>query len=812
MTAGPGTPAGRAPIAATYRLQLRAEFDFDDAAAAAPRIAALGATHLYLSPILQAAPGSSHGYDVVDHSRLSADLGGDEGFARLAAAAHAAGLGIVVDVVPNHVAIPTPAWHNPVLWSVLRDGPAAREARWFDVDWTGDDRALLMPILGAPIGRCLRDGEITLDRSGDEPLVRYYEHVLPVRPGTEELPLPALLDRQWYRLAYWRVADEELNYRRFFDVDTLAGVRMELPEVFHATHRVLLELHARGDLDGFRIDHPDGLSDPRGYLERLAEATGGAWVVVEKILEGDEALPDDWPCAGTTGYDALNRVMGVLVDPAGAESLTATWTDLGGAPRGFAEAADAAKRQVLDGPLRAEVNRLVGIAAAICHDDIMLRDHTRRGLEEALIELLAAFPVYRAYVTPGEEPSPAAREHLRHAADAARARLPERAEEVDLLADLALGRRGRDALRDEFCIRFQQTCGPVMAKGVEDTAFYRWFRLSALNEVGGDPGAFGIDPDRLHAWAHARQARHPLGMTSLTTHDTKRSEDVRARLVALSEIAEEWRAQALGWHEAAAPLRAGDERPHPADEYLMWQALVGAWPIDRDRLWPYLQKALREAKLRTSWTAPDDEYEASVEALVAGVLADPDLSASVAAFVERLAPATRSNVLSQKLLQLMLPGVVDVYQGTELVTLSLVDPDNRRPVDHAGRRARMERLDAGAAPAGLDDEKLLVTMRALRLRREHPGWFAGADASYEALPSGSVHAVGMLRAGRVAGIATRLPLGLERGGGWGTASVALPDGAWRDVLRDAPVAGGLVPLAELLGHLPVALLVREDDR
>ena len=374
-----GGGSARRPIAATYRLQLRPEFTFDDAAAVAPYLADLGVTHLYLSPILQAAPGSAHGYDVVDHSRLNAELGGDDGFDRLAAAARAAGLGIVVDVVPNHVAIPTPASLNPVLWSVLRDGPAAPEARWFDVDWSVERRALLMPVLGDPIGRCLSRGEIHLDRSGDEPLVRYFDHVLPVRPGTEDMPLPELLDRQWYRLAHWRVAAEELNYRRFFDVDTLAGIRMEVPEVFEATHRVLVGRYAAGDVDGFRIDHPDGLADPRGYLRDLAAATGGAWTVVEKILEGDEQLPEDWACAGTTGYDALNRVMGALVDPAGAEPLTAVWLELAGGPRAFEDCAEEAKRQNLAGTLHAEVNRLADLAAEICQDDIMLRDHTRRG-------------------------------------------------------------------------------------------------------------------------------------------------------------------------------------------------------------------------------------------------------------------------------------------------------------------------------------------------------------------------------------------------------------------------------------------------
>ena len=804
---GAGASARR-PIAATYRLQLRPEFTFDDAAAVVPYLADLGATHLYLSPILQAAPGSAHGYDVVDHSRVNAELGGDDGLDRLVAAAHDAGLGIVVDVVPNHVAIPTPARLNPVLWSVLRDGPAAPEARWFDVDWSAEHRALLVPVLGDKIGRVLSRGEIVLDRSGDEPLVRYHEHELPVRPGTEDLPLPELLDRQWYRLAHWKVADEELNYRRFFDVDTLAGIRMELPDVFEATHRLLVARHAAGDVDGFRIDHPDGLADPRGYLRDLAAATDGAWVVVEKILEGEERLPEDWACAGTTGYDALNRVMGVLVDPAGAEPLTAAWIAVAGGPRAFEDCAEQAKRQVLDGPLRAEVNRLVGLVADIAHDDIMLRDHTRRGLEEALVELLVAFDVYRAYVVPGEPPSAEAREHLERAAAAARERLPERADEVELLVDFALGRRGRDARGDEFCVRFQQTCGPAMAKGVEDTAFYRYLRLAPLNEVGGDPGTLGIEPDRLHAWAAAQQERHPLGMTGLTTHDTKRSEDVRARLAALSELGDEWREEVLLWHEEAAGLRAG-EAPHPADAHLLWQTLVGAWPIGMDRLEPYLQKALREAKLRTSWVTPDEAYEASLAGLAAAVLEDDRMRGRIAALVDRLAPATRSNALSQKLLQLMLPGVADCYQGTELVALSLVDPDNRRPVDYEERRRRLARLDGGAPPADLDDEKLLVTSRALRLRREHPEWLAGPEASYAALPTGSGHAVGVLRAGRVAAVATRLPIGLERAGGWGAAAVALPEGRWRDRLAGRVVEGGLLPLAELLAGLPVALLVRE---
>lgn len=798
----------RAPVS-TYRLQLRREFTFADAAAVVPRLAALGVTHLYLSPVLQAVPGSAHGYDVIDHSRVSDDLGGEDGLRALADAARAHGLGIVVDVVPNHVALPVPETANPRLWSLLRDGPRSASARWFDVDWSGQEGAVLLAVLGNRIGRCLADGEIALDTSGPEPVVRYFDHVFPVRPGTEGLPLPELLDAQWYRLAHWRVADEELNYRRFFDVDTLAGVRVDDPEVFDAMHETLVRLHRDGVVDGFRIDHPDGLADPRGYLARLRDATDGAWVVVEKILEGDERLPDDWPCAGTTGYEAIARLHELLTDPAGAAPLAATWAAADATDPDFAAAARRGKRDVLAGPLRAEVNRLVELAAEICRGDLMLRDHTRRGLEEALVELLVAFPVYRAYVVPGEDPSPDAVAGVEAAAAAAAAAVPDRAEEVALLAGLALGRLGRDARRDAFCVRFQQTTGPVMAKGVEDTALYRWFPLAALNEVGGDPGTVGASPDRLHAWAEDRAARHPLGMTALTTHDTKRSEDVRARLLLLAECPREWAALLDDLRSLADPHRMPAPPVHPADELLLWQTAVGAWPIDADRLSTYMTKALREAKLRSRWTDPDTAYEAAVTGLAKAALADSAVTGRIAGFVAELDDGWRSNVLTQKLLQLTLPGVADVYQGTEAGTLSLVDPDNRRPVDHAALAVRLAALDAGAPPGDLDGEKLLVTARALRLRRDHPGWFTGVGAGYAPLATTGAHAVGFVRGGAVAVIGTRLPIALARSGGWGTAGVALPEGAWRDVLTDGSPVDGLVPAAALLDRLPVALLVRD---
>ena len=787
----------------TYRLQLRPEFGFDEAAAVLPYLRDLGVTHVYLSPVLQAQPGSEHGYDVIDHTQLSSGLGGAEGFRRFSDAAHSHGLGVVVDVVPNHMAVPTPVWLNAALWSVLRDGPASSYAHWFDVDWAAQERAILMPVLGRRIGQCVADGEITLDQSGAEPVVRYFDKVFPVRAGTVDLPLETLLDRQFYRLAHWRVGDEELNYRRFFDIDTLVAIRVEDARVFAETHAVLLSLVAEGRVDGLRIDHPDGLAAPRDYLRRLHAGTEGAWVVVEKILEGDESLPDDWPCAGTTGYDALLRAGGLFVDPAGAEPLGALYASLTGEPTDFAPVVEEAKRWVVEHGLVAEVHRLVDLAAAICHTHLELRDHTRRGLRESLVELLVAFPVYRAYVVPGEPAPDSAREIVAPAVEVARQRLPEeRHDTLDLVAALALGEGGRGPHRDEFVVRFQQTCGPVMAKGVEDTAFYRWLRLTALNEVGGDPEHLGVTPDELHAWCARAQRDWPDAMTTLSTHDTKRSEDVRARLFALSEVPDRWGRAVSEWRAATASYR-----PSLLDantEYLIWQTLVGVWPLSAPRLVAYLEKATREAKQHTTWTEPNEPYDAAVRDFAKCLLDDSDVLSSVADFVASLEPALRTNVLGQKLVALCMPGVPDVYQGCDLVDLSLVDPDNRRAVDFADRRARLERLDAGNAPADLSDEKLLVVSRALRVRRDHPEWF-GAASSYSPVATSTPRAVAFARAGSVVTVVSRLT---ARAPGWEDETVDLPPGRWHDVFTDTTYDAGAVPLADLLAELPVALLVR----
>jgi (1->4)-alpha-D-glucan 1-alpha-D-glucosylmutase len=791
---------------ATYRFQLRAEFGFDAAAAVVPYLESLGISHAYLSPILQAAPGSTHGYDVVDHSRLSEPMGGRPAFERLSARLAESRMGAIADVVPNHVAVPTPASLNKALWSVLQLGPGSPYAEWFDVDWGSGNQPLLMAVLGQRIGKVLADGELSVE----DGVLRYYDHEYPLRPGTEDLPIAALVTEQWYRLAHWRVADEELNYRRFFDVDTLAAIRQESAEVFDATHELLLELLNEGKLNGFRIDHPDGLADPRGYLRRLAERTGGAWVVVEKILEGDEELPSDWPCAGTTGYDALLRVGGLFVDPSGAAPLAALHSELTGAPADFGPVVEEAKREIVQHGQYAEVHRLVELLARICQDDVRLRDHTRRAFHEVVAELLVQFEVYRAYVVPGEEPSPTAVAALERAAEKARANLDEdRQATLDVVLHLLLGRENStidEQARAELIVRFQQTCGPVMAKGVEDTAFYRWFRLTSLNEVGGDPEHFGVTPEEFHAYATQLNTHWPKTMTTLSTHDTKRSEDVRARLGVLSEQPAAWSEAVREWRRLSeahrSPLLDG------STEYLFWQTLFGTWddgPLAEDRMQGYLLKAIREAKRNTSWTSPDEEYEQTVAAFVSGVLQDDSVLDSVRRFADEQTGYIRAATLGQKLVQLTMPGVPDVYQGTELVDLSLVDPDNRRPVDYEQRIERLKRLDGGGKAEDLSDEKLLITSRALRIRRQYQEAFAG---SYTPLPTSNGHAVAFARGDAVITVATRLPAALQRLGGWGDSAVVLPSGQWKNVLTGREVGSGAARIEDLLTDLPVALLVR----
>lgn len=754
----------------TYRLQVTADWTLSDAAELVPYLTALGVDWIYLSPILAAEAGSGHGYDVVDHGEVDPDRGGDSGLRRVAETAHDAGHGVLVDIVPNHVGVATPeasVWW----WDVLTRGQGSPYAGYFDIEWGVSGGRVRLPILG--------DGDDQLDQLRiEDGALWYYDHRLPIAPGTGAGTPREVLARQHYELMNYRRADTELNYRRFFVVNDLAAIRVELPEVFAASHAEIRRWLDRGWVDGLRIDHPDGLADPGRYLDDLAELTGGRYVLVEKIIEGDETLPAAWACAGTTGYDALAAVDRLFVDPAGEPALDVLDTQLrGGLTVDWAAMTRGTKRAVADGLLRSEVLRLARLVTDVERAD------------DGIAELLSSLAVYRTYLPIGGD-------QLTDAVERATTARPE------LAATLReLDRRLRE-IGTEFSTRFQQTSGMVMAKGVEDCAFYRWSRLTSLTEVGGEPGVFAVGPAELHDRHARRLAQSPHTMTALSTHDTKRSEDVRARISVLSELPREWASAVRRWNRLA-PLRDG------ALANLLWQAVVGAWPVERDRLHAYAEKAAREAGVSTAWIDPDVAFEERMHALVDAVFDDSDLATDIVAFADRITGPGRSNSLSAKLIQLVAPGVPDVYQGTELWDLSLVDPDNRRPVDYRARIDLLARLDKGWHPP-MDESgaaKLLVTSRALRLRRDRPDLFTGY-AAVAVDGAAADHIFAFDRGGALA-VATRLPVGLAAAGGWRDTVLHLPPGDWTDRLTGRPAGSEHVRAADLLDTYPVALLVRE---
>ena len=767
--------------ASTYRVQLGPGLTFSGAAELIPYLRDLGVGAMYTSPVLAAVPGSTHGYDVVDPTRLNPGLGGDRGFADLACRLREAGLGLVIDIVPNHMGVALPA-ANPTWWDVLGLGRASPFARFYDIDW---DRApIMVPVLA--------DAAAVADLAIIDGQLAYHDLRFPLAPGTEGGTPQQVHERQHYRLTDWHRADSELNYRRFFEVTTLAAVRVEDPVVFRATHERVLRCVADGLVTGLRVDHPDGLADPGAYFRRLAAAAPSAWLVVEKILGANERLPALWPVAGTTGYDALRLVSGLFVDTGGEPAVTAFAAAECG-PQDLRQMEHDAKQWVAEHILLAEVRRIAR-AARRC----LPAGQSEPGqIEPAVAELLASFSVYRSYLADDEADA------LQTAAAEASRRAPGLAATIGALA--------RQMTADpvgELAERVQQTAAMVMAKGVEDTVFYRYNRFIALNEVGGDPGRFGVTPEEFH-WRVGKVAAgdHPRSMTALSTHDTKRSEDVRARLAVLSELPDEFAAAVRRW-SARARL------PEPTLNLLAWQSLVGAWPISQERLVRYLEKASREAKIATSWTEPNAEFDAAVAAWPKIVLTDGELAADVEAFVTQVRDAGWSNALGQKLVQLAMPGVPDLYQGSELWDLSLVDPDNRRPVDFDRRRDLLTRIDGGWLP-GLDDSgaaKLLIVTRALRLRRDRPELFGG---SYEPLPAqgpAADHLFAFARGGgHLVAVATRLPVTLQRAGGWRGTTLPTGPGPWTDVLTGQPVPSGWVAAEDLLQRYPVALLVRGDQ-
>lgn len=827
----PHIPQGHIPLT-SYRLQLNADFTFNDARKRLPYIRNLGFTDIYLSPILQAAPGSTHGYDVVNHKQISAEAGGIDAFRALAAEAHNLGLGVIVDLVPNHMAVPTPVWHNRPMWSLLKRGKDSEYANWFDVEL---DSPIMMPILGKRIGQVLADNELELKKMvipteperGEQWVLAYYDHIFPVAEGTESLPLHVLVERQNYRLAHWKVADEELNYRRFFDVGTLAAIRVEDPKVFVATHKLLLELYREGSIDAFRVDHPDGLADPRQYFRHLAAATEGAWVAAEKILEGDEQLPSDWPIAGTTGYDTMWRINALNVDPAAALPLGAIMHHMTGqSPAEYDAMVDQAKSQIIDTSLAAEVRRLGQLIWAICQDDLRLRDHTFRGLIDCLRQMVIEMDRYRAYIVPGESAPATSRAVIEETAERAKHHIdPDLYETLDVICGLVLGDEvgsagldSSDKRRDEVIVRFQQVCGAVMAKGVEDTTFYRWTHLVSLNEVGGSPQKFGITPDDVHHFAQVNQQNWPVTMTGGSTHDTKRCEDVRARINVISHYTDLWLSLIT-----QARVLTQNERPSfdcGAAENLMWQIIAGTWddgPIPDDRFIEYLTKAVREQKIWTSWTNPNENFEQQFFDFALAAKNNPDVQALFIRWAEKTTKAVRATLLSTKVIQMAMPGIADNYQGEEITQTSLVDPDNRRPIDYDALEETLDKISQHQ-PETLDEEKMLLTHHMAMLRRELPDVFVSANASYMPLAASSGHVFAFARGiddiPQVAIVATRLAGVLERHNGWNTQEVVLPDigdDLWEDVITHTTYQAGSQLASNLLSDYPVAILKRITD-
>jgi len=906
--------AGFGQVRATYRLQFHRGFTFHDAAKLVPYLSKLGISHVYASPIMEARPGSIHGYDIIDHNRLNPELGGEEGFREIVDALHRHGMGLILDIVPNHMAVGgrDNAWWLDVLeWG--RDSPFAE---YFDINWDATRPDLkgrvLLPVLGDQYGVVLENGEIELrfDAAEGSFSAWYFEHRLPISPrtypsilmaggealgelgrgfaalgpgpdearrhaaalkrhlsesarepalaeaiatvlghyaGTQGHPegfrkLHCLLEAQAYRIADWRVAAEEINYRRFFNINHLAGLRMESPEVFERTHRLVGELIRRGDVQGLRVDHIDGLFDPRAYCERLQEKFGSVYVVVEKILAHYETLPD-WPVVGTTGYDFANQVLGLFVDPAGERAMTRLYRRIADRREHFDDVLYASKKRIMQVNLASEMGVLAHEFHSLSMQDWHSRDFTLNGMRAALEEVIAAFPVYRSYVSL-RGPSAEDRRYIEWAI--ARARKRRHAVDTSVFDFLqavlthAPTDRPDDPQSPEMlrvAMHFQQVTGPVMAKACEDTAFYRYVRLVALNEVGGDPRRFGTSTAAFHHVTAARVHSWPRAIVTTATHDTKRGEDARVRMALLSELPLEWGRQVARWSRLNRSRRSesdGEIVPDRNVEYLFYQALFGAWPpslsVDdpegmqdlAKRLEAYMIKAVREGKERSSWSNPDADYEARLQRFVRGVLdasrANPFL-VEFRRFVVSLARLGVISSLSQVVLKLTVPGVPDIYQGGELWDFSLVDPDNRRPVDWQARRRLIDEVDrvcvTDLSRAWQDGrEKLLVIRRLLDLRRSHPALFAEGDyRPIEAEEDSGDHVCAFARArgeDAIIAIVPRLIYRLHDGGcsaNWGATKLELPPARWRDVFTGRRQNGGRsVLVGHLLADFPVAVL------
>jgi (1->4)-alpha-D-glucan 1-alpha-D-glucosylmutase len=947
---------------------LNGRFTFEQAHEIADYLADLGVGACYISPILRARPGSGHGYDVIDHGALNPEIGNRESFERFAGKLRQLGMGIILDVVPNHMCVADLS--NAQWFDVLENGPSSPHAKFFDVDWIPPRENLadkvLLPILGDQYGRVLEEQKLQIEYCDGSFVVRYYETALPIAPRswprilepvlqhvrarlsdsdarvlelesvitalgylplrTETDPsrirerqrekeiikrrlhalssecdvvasgivaalnglngrvgdpasfdsLERLLGEQAYRLSSWRVASDEINYRRFFDINELAALRTEDPAVFDATHRLIFNFIRAGWITGLRIDHPDGLFDPARYFADIQAALrstdGGAapfYVVAEKVVAGDESLREDWAIEGTTGYGFLNQLNGLFVFPGSKRAFRGLYERWTGWDTPFPELVYQCKRLILRASLSSELNVLARRLDRICQQHRHSRDFTLESLRLALAEVIACFPVYRTYITEATtKPDAEDRRHIAKAIEDARKRNPATNESVFeaiasilLLQDPASGTEAQRADRRLFVMRLQQLTGPVMAKGVEDTAFYRFYPLASLNEVGGDPDSFGITPRHFHRKNLIRLQRWPRALLATSTHDTKRSEDVRARINALSEIPVRWYEAVRQWHELNRPKKKqvdGSETPDRNAEYLLYQTLVGIWsdgPMDGAaheefvrRVQEYMDKALKEAKLHTSWINPNLGHDQAVKDFIAAILEPASDNPFLASFLEFIAPVARAgmyNSLSQSLIKIASPGVPDFYQGSESWDFSLVDPDNRRPIDFARRRADLAALDEAdrANSGGLVRDllrqpedgriKLYVTSRGLRYRRSNPGLFeAGSYHPMDAIGARQQHIVAFARkhegkvviavAGRFflrLGCSFDAPVG---GDCWGDTALVLPRAvrapAYFDVLSGNSIepqqsgSSWTLPVSQVFGVLPCALLeARSQD-
>ncbi|MDR1447645.1 MAG: malto-oligosyltrehalose synthase [Candidatus Ancillula sp.] len=872
-------PGNDIPVS-TYRLQLSGSFTFKDAQNIVPYLSRLGITHLYLSPILQAIPGSLHGYDVIDHTRISSELGGLEGLESLAEIAHEHKMGIIIDIVPNHMAIPSPAWYNHQLWDVLYRGRESCYAHWFDIDWVNKEK-IVLPVLKKHISDVVEQGEFKvkhmyIPKNAYDPNTRidelfvleYEELAFPLVPGTHELPIEELLEKQNYRLIFHEAGNEELNYRRFFDIGSLIAIRVENENVFEATHALIFDLIRRGIINGLRIDHIDGLADPATYLSRLQKRTDGVWVVVEKILSSHEKLEEDWKTVGTTGYEAANLIQRVFINSYGQAALydifqnnIANSDEIRSlaSVNGFLEndgfeteninSVDAiiatSKRQIMRTVLYADVHRLTEFVSSIFRKNPTLRDHTWRAISSCLIEILVALDQYRPYIIPGLEISSTSRFAITSAVLRAKAYISNKHyETLELIRQLLLqefdeNERFLDQVTiNRFVTNFGQVSSAVMAKGVEDTAFYRYIVLTSICEVGGNIHDFGITLHAFHNAAKVMQFETPYAMTAGTTHDSKRSEDVRAFLSVLTQNTKAWIETLKMLRKATSKYRSSLVDGNT--ENLVWQTIIGTWTHDEftritsERLEKYLIKAMREAKVYTSWLRTRKRYEGAVLDFAKGAITDQKVIQILDDWFTNQNEFITSAVLSFKAVQLTMPGVADNYQGLESMKLALVDPDNRGEVDFNALDQMLAkiidanynpnlplgtplnyRIDYSYQPKTLGELKLLVTYVALQLRKDYKEAFVGSESGYTPLPLSTDCALGFARTVRqkpqVITLVTRYSGTLDRENGWIGQTVVLPKlssgyNLWIDRLTGKTYNPGTNLLIEVFSKYPVAFL------